>query len=329
MKQVINVSNALSPFDEIFGEFEISGDRRGWSQETFVPTEFKLPLSDELIKPLSVNQIANANCPTGRDLYISKGKKKPLILPGGRSGDPSFERSAGVIGENYFTSLFKEKIKKVLSYNELKHLSDDFTNKFINSNKEKMEALRIDYNDEVVDFFISSLKSGGRIENIIDTVNQTFSSGKTIKESDIIPKEKLNPDLQLGLSQDSEPDFVIPTLGIIGDIKSGESLKKKHLLTAAGYALAYENYKRKPIDWGMIYFFKASNFYGLGKQISLPQVYLFPIDDQLRDHFTEARNDALSIIVSDNIPDFPKADNRKQCLYCKFKSFCVDKGLVL
>jgi len=70
---------------------------------------------------------------------------------------------------------------------------------------------------------------------------------------------KIQPTpIQIGISTPATPDFLIEKYGAVGDIKSGVKFEDHYLLTCAGYAIAYENWKRKEkrdINFGIIYFF--------------------------------------------------------------------------
>jgi CRISPR/Cas system-associated exonuclease Cas4 (RecB family) len=130
-----------------------------------------------------------------------------------------------------------------------------------------------------------------------------------------------NPKM-IGINSPSKPDFLIPDLYIVGDVKSGKQFEECYRLTCAGYALAYENQQGKNhnIDFGIIYFLgtHTSNFY-------VAQTYLFLIDDELRREFLDKRNDVLNILASGRIPDFVERD--QYCIRCKYLDVCdTDRG---
>jgi CRISPR/Cas system-associated exonuclease Cas4 (RecB family) len=138
---------------------------------------------------------------------------------------------------------------------------------------------------------------------------------------------KPNP-AEIGISNPAVPDFIIPETKIVGDIKTGVNFAPNHQLTCAGYALAYEDQnKGAKIDWGIVYFFPTRNPSAYVKPITFAQVYIFPIDDQLRRWFLHSRNEAYKIVSSPTIPQFPETPHRTHCSLCKFYKFCKENGL--
>ncbi|MBU4502709.1 MAG: CRISPR-associated protein Cas4, partial [Nanoarchaeota archaeon] len=122
-----------------------------------------------------------------------------------------------------------------------------------------------------------------------------------------------------------KPDFLIRKYKIIGDIKSGMGgFEDRYLLTCIGYALAYENEMKEDINFGIIYFFptRHSRF---TKPASFSQVYIFPIDDDVRKYFLDVRDQAYSIISRNSSPNLP--DDKRNCTYCKFNEECKQEGL--
>lgn len=326
MYQVISVANVLNPFEEIYGKVDVSNELRGQNSEILVTGEFASAIRKGTILPLSVNEVSNQICPTGRDVYISKGLNRPKSRKI-RNGSPSFERTAGMIGEKFFVEFLMDQIKTKTSYKELKDESDRYFVTFLKSKKKKLDELK---NESSRDYniFLSQLKSSGRIEATVSNFLSEFTDKKITKDN-IKFHTSLNPNSLTGISKDSKPDFLVPNLKLVGDIKSGEALRDSDLLICTGYAIAYENAIKTNIDWGMIYFFKAKNQVKYGRYVSLPQVYIFPIDDSLRNWFIQRRNQALDIAKKGNCPPFPSKENTKKCHHCRFKSFCEGEGLVI
>jgi CRISPR/Cas system-associated exonuclease Cas4 (RecB family) len=139
-------------------------------------------------------------------------------------------------------------------------------------------------------------------------------------------KLKPNP-AEIGISSSVEPDFLIDKYKVIGDVKSGTEFKPFHQLTCTGYALAYENEKKKDINWGIIYFFPTKNPSAYVKPVTFAQIYIFPIDDNLRRWFLDFRNQDYGTISKNRPPKFPKVKNRQHCSYCKFNDQCKNQGL--
>ncbi len=132
---------------------------------------------------------------------------------------------------------------------------------------------------------------------------------------------------EIGISSPVEPDFLIAEYEVIGDIKSGTEFKPFHQITCTGYALAYENEKKKDINWGIIYFFPTRNPSTYVKPITFAQIYIFPIDDNLRRWFLDFRNQDYDTISKDKPPEFPGVTDRQHCNYCQFNEQCKSEGL--
>ena len=324
MFQVVNISNLLDPFKDEFEKFEVEDGLRGWGTKALVTGQHLFKLSNKSIRPLSVDNIANQYCPTGRDTYIQKAKSRP----GGRirHGTSGFPRIAGDVGEKFFVNILQAKGIKTDSYQKLQEISDLYTTEFFKKEAKDLGRLKKD-SPKDYSVFESGLRSSGRLEFSMMRLYSVLTKDRTIRPKDILFNREYMPNLRIGISSPSKPDFVIPRLKLIGDIKSGERLEKKHLLTCAGYALAFESSEREPIDWGMIYFFKAKNYTEYGKQISLPQVYLLPIDEELRKWFLDIRNECYATIMKDKIPDLPS--NKGKCRVCNYRFYCQKDGLVL
>ena len=138
----------------------------------------------------------------------------------------------------------------------------------------------------------------------------------------------LNPkSTEIGISRGVEPDFLIEGYKVIGDIKSGTEFESFYQFTCTGYALAYENEKKKDINWGIIYFFPTRNPSAYVKPITFAQIYLFPIDDDLRRWFLDSIIEDYGIISKEEPPGFPEKEKRTHCNYCSFNEQCKSGGL--
>lgn len=325
MYSIVNAANIVNPIEEVLDEIKISNNFRGYNDDFLVTGKFKILLEKNIIHRLSVNEISNRWCPTGRDVYIAKGIERPGNKV--RRGDSTFGRSAGMIGEDFFMGLLEEDFGREISYAKLNGKSDDYLKKFKAIKSDDLNSLKRRSSGDFI-ILMSGLKLGGRFESSISSLLSNISGDQHLTIEDILFKETIQPTPLSGLSAESKPDFMIPKLKLVGDVKSAESLESAHLLTCAGYALAYENWKREDINWGMIYFFKGKSFQKYGSYISTPQVCLFPISDNLRSWFKEMRDDFLELISQKEYPKFPDAEKRSEfCRTCKYRSFCKKKGL--
>jgi len=291
---------------------------------------------DRAINPLSVSNIADKYCPTRRDLYFYKGVNRldAADLPeiwGGK---------VGYIVEEYVKRIFRNGINNNTDiYTSLIDRGKNLHNRFIEEKRESLERLRSleesssDIEKGDTDWLLTLLSNNGRAELGTKILHSLLREGTSLDITDIKIKEEIRPHItQIGINSPATPDFIIPEFGIVGDIKTGVKFEPHFQLTCAGYALAYENEKgsQKDINWGMIYFFPTRNPSAYVKPITFTQIYIFPIDDDLRQWFLDIRDEAYKIISKVPPPVFPEVHKRKQCRYCsRFKDYCMSQGLEL
>jgi len=310
---------------------------RGYAdKETFLTGQFAAKVANKEIRSLSVGDIADFLCPSRRDLYFKKGKNRMKT-----KSQKTWGGVAGRLVENFTLKVFSEcqQSKNPWSYSKIKqrtgHLSRDFKKEnfhdFDSLNKLKSRP------GEEPDWLLKSLTYSGRAELGLKLLHMALTDSEkkisAMQMKDLeISTEKLKPHPeQIGISQPAKPDFLVEKCKIVGDIKSAiGGFKDYYFLTCAGYALAYENCKGRgnDIDFGIIYFF-PTRYTEYAKPISFGQVYLFPIDDGLRDWFLKTRNKAYDIISKDSPPDFPYEKGGNHCPFCHFRDTCVSQGLVL
>ncbi|MDP2946769.1 MAG: CRISPR-associated protein Cas4 [Nanoarchaeota archaeon] len=290
-------------------------------------------INDHEIKTLSVSDISDYLCPTRRDLYFKKGKNKPR----GIKINKTWGGIAGNLFEKYLINLYEnEKNKgKRLNYNIINNVNKKITNQFKIDNGpiiENLESMKGKPSEDSK-WFLKLLLNNGNFSISEKTKNRILSANsknmKIINEKDILIKEKYNPnELQIGISRGSEPDYIIPSHNIVGDIKTGIlSFKDYYLYTCTGYALAYENAmgQGNNINYGIILFFptRSNDF---TKPISFSQIYVFVIDDEQRGQFKRRRNEAYGIISNNDLPKMPNCNETSQCAYCQYSKICHSIG---
>jgi len=299
---------------------------RGYNKEVFISSELINPLKNPKLKPLSVSDIADIKCPSRIDLYYKKGKnrqKKP------RQSE-TWGSKAGPIVEKYFLDYLSNHDALPKKYNSVSNEANAIHEGFLSEKREDFEKLETLENDEFVDtqWLKKLLCCGGRAELGVKVLHSLLKEKTSINATDIFSLIDVEPDIEIGISTPSRPDFIIPKSEIVGDIKSGIEFLAIHQLTCAGYALAYENAnktRKMKINWGIIYFFPTRNPRARVKPITFPQLYIFPIDDYLRSWFIDERDKAYQIISKDTPPAFPK--KIIQCSSCKFLKICISAGL--
>jgi len=334
MFQVVIMWNLSRPDEEMKGNVQ-DIKLRGYKADTFLTGEFAVKLSTNEIRPLSVSNISDKYCSTRRDLYFDKGINR---LGNIRNKDKiTWGRRAGNIVENYVERILGNNTEHDPSYSSLIKIGRSLNANFENSNKKGINCLRkIEKGAEEVetgntDWLLKLLDNNGRAELGLKLLHSSVKEEKSLDLDHIKIHQKIKPNFQIGISSSATPDFIIPDFGIVGDIKTGTEFKDHFLLTCAGYALAYENQhgKGNNINWGIIYFFPTRNPAVYVKPLTFAQIYIFPIDDNLRRWFINFRDEAYNIISKPEPPEFPPKEKRTHCLYCRFKNYCEEEGLEL
>ena len=216
---------------------------------------------------------------------------------------------------------------------------------FLKSNSKSINRLRsLEGRSEGIeagdtDWLLKLLDYNGRAELGLRLLHSMIREEESLDIADVETEQRalqIMPNiLQIGINSPATPDFIIPDFGIVGDIKSGKGFKDHFLLTCAGYALAYENQhreehdKKHDINWGVIYFFPTRVPCDYVRPLTFAQIYIFPIDDSLREWFIRIRDEAYDIISKPNAPKLPLKDKREHCPYCRFKDYCINEGLEL
>lgn len=324
MFEVISSLNLVDP-TEMSGVAQ-GTELRGYDTRTFLTGQFALRLSEGTIRPLSVSDISDYLCPTRRDLYFKKGKRRPTTI----SSTRTWGRIAGYLVEEYFLGLFHREVgeRNNLSYKTVRKAAKEWNTEFEGANRSRLRRLVALQGrpSEDPEWLLGLLHHAGKSSLGSRSLNSILARNNApnlIRETDV-GNLAINPNVpQIGISRGVRPDFILPSKKIVGDIKSGIGFKDYFLYTCTGYALAYENAmgKGNDIDIGVIFFFptRCSDF---AKPISFGQTYIFVIDDELRDQFKRRRNEAYNIISQENPPEMPP--NREKCHYCQFKDNCLN-----
>lgn len=332
MFEIITRWNLSRPDEEI-NDFIDDITLRGYKGEaTFLTGEFKSKIFNGSIKPLPVGNIADKICPTRRDLYFIKGVNKVKV-----KDRKTWGRTTGKFVEDYFYNIFeKSNYNGQQTYSQLNGYGNKFNKKFFNNAKkkivklEKHEAISQGSKEGDTAWLLKLLSSSGRAELGFNILHSILKEDGCVDVNHVQIEQKINPDiLQIGINSPTAPDFIIPDYKIVGDIKTAPVFNIKYQLTCAGYALAYENEKQQDINWGIIYFIPTRSPSAYARILTYPQIHIFPINNKLRQWFLDNRDEAYRIISKEEVPNFPKEDERKECLYCKFLEHCKNKGLTI
>lgn len=333
MFQVISMWNLSNPDEEMAESLE-KVEYRGYTPEkTYLTSQFANKISKGIINPLAVGNIADQNCPARRDLYYEKGSNREYR----RRGSKMWGRTAGPVSQRYLASLFSEYLKKRNSrdYAKVAKRIDTFSSFFRRDNEKEIQKLhklaRKEYEDP--NRLLKTLAVNGRIEMAAKMLHTTLSKNKHYMNLDDLSLEyegkkiEFHPNpIEIGINKPSTPDFFIEKFKAVGDIKTGVYFDVRYLLTCTGYALAFENWKKMDINWGLIYFIPSRIPIEYAKPITYAQLYIFPIDDVLRGWFLEERIKAYEIVSENAPPDFPEDKDKCEKSKCKYTKACKEMG---
>jgi len=356
MLQVIVMWNLSRPAQEVADTVQRI-ELRGYNPSAFLTGEFarKIKLRLELdrerrerrisdreykselrnlraISPLSVGSIADKYCSTRRDLYFTKGINRPDITERSTWG-----RVAGRVVETYLSKTLGETIEST-DYSSLVSRSEGFSKSFIDFHERSIRQLReIEEREEQTkvgdtEWFLKLIDNNSRAEFGLKLLHSVLKEHNSLDVNNIQLSHEIYPNVpQIGINSPAVPDFIIPQFGIAGDIKTGVEFKPHYQLTCAGYAMAYENQlgDGNDVNWGVIYFFPTRNPSAYVRPITFAQVYIFPIDDNLRRWFLYSRDEAYDIISKTKPPSFPDQGRRGHCYSCRFREHCEGEGLEL
>ncbi|MCK6620363.1 MAG: CRISPR-associated protein Cas4 [Calditrichaceae bacterium] len=336
MFEVVTRWNLVRP-DEEMNEAVEDIKLRGYNEDTIITGQFLTYLREKTIRPLSVSNIADVYCPTRRDLYIEKGKNKPQRV----RGKTLWSRIAGGLTDQYISSILNDNLhkKNQKKYTTIRKEGLKLYNGIMAgeenaqavSNLKSKETISYGINAGDTEWLLKLLCMNGIADIANRTLHSVIKGDKSLAPTDIKLNEEINPGILIGISSPATPDFILPEHGIVGDIKTGTEFVPHFQLTCAGYAMAYENANGEPhdINWGIIYLFPTRNRSSYVRPITFAQIYIFPIDDYLRQLFLDIRDEAYALIIEEDQPSFPKPEDRERCYGCKYKEYCIGQGLEL
>ncbi len=332
MFQIITTWNLYKPDKETEGL--VNGiELRGYNHDKVdLTSQFANKISDGSINALTVDDIVYKYCPARRDLYYEKGSNKAHRVKSSKT----WGRVTGHFSQEYLAALFELGRQKnsIDSYNLIDEMIREFSSQFMARKKKKLGEIRKMATDnyELPNQLIQMLKTNGRIDMGAKLMHGILSGNGNCAGPDDISYEygdrkvEFSPNpIEIGISKSSTPDFIIEKFKIVGDFKTGVHFDERLFLTCAGYALAYENWKKANIDWGIICFVPTRIPTNDTNATTNSQLYVFPLNDQLRKKFLDERDNAYGVVSEQNPRNFPK--DHEVCKKCyKYKVACSRIG---
>lgn len=304
---------------------------RGYSAEEPVAISpgFLMAKLDGSFKTLSVETITSKYCPVRRDLYLEKVKRI-------KARQSTWGRVAGPLIESYCVGLLDLQpslyaVMRRMSYSRLQAIVESYTEDFVRKHEGRFGDLgRKAQEGEPEDNpanLILALKYTARHELAMLVAHwflkRSRKSPSLVTEVPIRYKpdeSKIEPAEYIGVGKLATPDFIILQPLAIGDLKSGDSLKRFHLHTCAGYALAYESQfgQGNEVNYGIVYFFGTHS-----RTLNSAQSYVFLLDDRLRQEFLDMRDEAYKVLQSPSPPPPLTGEVQKtHCVHCKYRKEC-------
>lgn len=298
---------------------------RGYREEDPIvaPAQFKDT------PPVSVGTVVGF-CPSLRDLYLRKRLKLPIA--GEKEQNLAWRRVAGRLIEgalenayDYYSGkaspcgksieqIAKAAVERVTEYARRKKKAFGGLDA---RRKGRLDLSNQDFQHVLTDsvvldlFFHQGALNYGRLP---------ASNSSHLDSLKLFPEWEPAPYLKLGKAA---PDFTVPKHNAIGDVKSGD-WSDDYLITAAGYALAYESTYKSNVNLGVIYLVETDPMF-----LTHGRLRMFALTDPIRQRFLDRRNDALRVLM----PKGPEPQMltgaetiARYCEACACKPECFARG---
>lgn len=283
-------------------ELGIAEELRGWNW----PQPPIAPIYDI---PLALYEVANAYCPTGRDLYLRRVQ--------GKITKPSLPMLQGTIFHNTLTYLLvaTKRIIYTVGVNNYQDIIDRINKEppyFPEPWKPKISVE--DYEDIVqkVEIITAFEKSRiiARIQEIL--IKQPYIGEDSLVNLavPVVVEQKLDGSF-LGLSSNLSTDAFIFSEPMIIDLKFGRP-QTFHRLATTGYALVMEAIYEFPVNLGCLVYAEFRD----NRLIIKKDTHI--ISDELRQWFCEARDEKTRLVAEEIDPGL--ADNCP--CFCTYYNFC-------
>lgn len=337
MFTVTTTWNLTRPDQEALADFD-SLERRGYNSELVSLTgQLATKIADKTILPLSVSDIADKRCIARRDLYLRKGVGRISSAQRRKMEKPTWGHKAGSFVEKYVMGTVTQEIDNFTEqkYAATRAGSDSYHQNFVDgslSDIAKLKTLESTTQNMVngdTEWLLRLLKCNGRLESGAHVLHLFAKEINDFDLTHIELNRNLHPKTrEIGINSPATPDFIVPNLDLVGDVKTSIRFEAHFQLTCAGYALAYENEygDGNNINWGIIYLLPTRNPTAYVRPLTFAQLYVFAIDDVLRTWFLYERDKAYRVLAEEQIPNVRDEDLENNCPYCRYKQYCEEEG---
>lgn len=337
MFTVITAWNSIRPDLDMVADFS-DLELRGYNSESVSLTgQLATKIADRTILPLSVSDIADMRCLARRDLYLRKGVGRLSSAQLKSIGKVTWGHKAGSFVEKYVENIggLQSISQSGQSYEAIRNNGDNYYQSFAGNKASDIAKLRNlesstpNMREGDTDWLLRLLRCSGKIELGAQVLHSFAKEINGLDFSHIEFNKNFHPiPREIGINSPAAPDFVIPRLSLVGDIKTSIGFEPHFQLTCAGYALAYENEHGKGHDmnWGIIYLLPTRNPTAMVRPLTFAQLFIFVIDDNLRGWFLDERDRAYRTLAEPRVPDVREDDVKDNCPYCKFRRYCEEQG---
>lgn len=277
-------------------QMDIAEELRGWNWN-------QPPLSPVYELRLALYEVANAYCPTGRDLYL---RRVDGIKP-----KPSLAMVRGKVLHDILVQVLVRAKRIIYNNNleDLKGLLRDMAEPPELNLKKPEHISEEDWQDiktkaeTIARFEVSRIVA--RLQDVLVRQPYVGTDSLAALVLPVVVEQKLDGSF-LGLSANLSTDAFTFSEPMILDLKFGEP-QKFHRLTTTGYALVMEALHEYPVNLGCLVYvdFKGD------RMIIKKDMHI--IDDELRQWFIEERDEKMRMIYEEIDPG--TGDCHRNCPY--------------
>ena len=277
-------------------QMDIAEELRGWNWN-------QPPLSPVYELRLALYEVANAYCPTGRDLYL---RRVDGIKP-----KPSLAMVRGKVLHDILVQVLVRAKRIIYNNNleDLKGLLRDMAEPPELNLKKPEHISEEDWQDiktkaeTIARFEVSRIVA--RLQDVLVRQSYVGTDSLAALVLPVVVEQKLDGSF-LGLSANLSTDAFTFSEPMILDLKFGEP-QKFHRLTTTGYALVMEALHEYPVNLGCLVYvdFKGD------RMIIKKDMHI--IDDELRQWFIEERDEKMRMIYEEIDPG--TGDCHRNCPY--------------
>jgi len=282
---------------QLFGGFlprarsqPVSGELRGWNWH-------QPPLQPIYDLKLSLFEVANRYCPTGRDLYL----RRVLSV----EGQPNIPMIEGAILHKTVAEVITRAKRFIYQkgIDNFLEVKEDLARPDYAAVEEFRERLSEEEAEDIKEkvkilWEFESTRICSKVEELLSTQPHINEDSLVFHAIPVVVEQKLDGAF-LGLSSHLSVDAFTFATPVIFDLKF-DVKRDFHRLSTTGYGLVMEAMYEFPVDIGCTVY-----AYFRGKRILLERNF-YLIDDELRQNFIEERDEKMRMVYEELDPGKPE-----------------------